>query len=76
MYITLSGMWLKPRFLHVNKSLLMKLFKQLSVDCYPQSDFCSKFENLLKKRKLEDIQEHISSSIYKLLNQAFVLQHK
>lgn len=64
------------QFSTVNKSLLMKLFKPLSVDCYPKHDFCDKGENLLRKRKLEDIQQHIPSTSHKWLDQAFTLQRK
>lgn len=64
------------QFSTVNKSLLRKLFKPLSVGSYPKHDFCDKGENLLRKRKLEDIQQHIPSTSRKWLDQAFTLQRK
>lgn len=73
MHIILSGVWLISQFSAINKSLLMKLFKPLSVDCYSKHDFCGKGENILRKRKLEDIQQYISSISHKWLNQAFTL---
>lgn len=54
----------------------MKVFKPLSVDSYPKSDFCDMGKNLLSNRKLENIQEHITSTSPKWLNQAFTLQRK
>lgn len=46
----------------------MKLFKPLPVDFYPKHTFYDKDGNLLRKRKLEDIQSRISRTSSKQLN--------